>query len=125
MHISVTTWQEDGTSRLPAERLWLIANPLDARRGDFCVFPQKRHVPHAKTMGNVGDASDTRPQKIHPGDRVDFGNFPYQEIMFWNRAMYLAAGTSQLKSVSISRFCSARKASRLPLYRFRARLTAP
>ena len=45
----------------------------------------------------------------------------YQESMFLNSSMYLPAGTSQLKSISISFFCRAWKASRLLLYRSRQR----
>ena len=48
----------------------------------------------------------------------------YQDSMLLNSSMYLPAGTSQLKSVSISFFCRARNASLLSLYRSRARLTA-
>ena len=37
----------------------------------------------------------------------------YQLSIFRNCSMYRPAGTSQLKSFSMSRFCRARKASRL------------
>ena len=49
------------------------------------------------------------------------GNRRYQASMFRNCSMYFLAGTFQLKSCSMSRFCRAAKASRLVVYSPRQR----
>ena len=48
----------------------------------------------------------------HTVHLLHFGVF-YQLSIFRNCSMYRPAGTTQLKSFSMSRFCRARKASRL------------
>ena len=48
-------------------------------------------------------------------------NRRYQASMFRNCSMYFLAGTFQLKSWSMSRFCRAAKASRLVVYSPRQR----
>ena len=45
----------------------------------------------------------------------------YQASIFWNCSIYFLAGTFQLKSCSMSRFCSWAKASRLEWYSTRQR----
>ncbi len=45
----------------------------------------------------------------------------YQASIFWNCSIYFLAGTFQLKSCSMSRFCSWVKASRLEWYSTRQR----
>ena len=113
-----------------------IATPLGtARYRSVIPFHAQSNAEKSRLLSQAGflfvyrnESDDAQEESRLPAEYVTNRQrrlAAYQASIWLKSSMYRPAGTFQLKSVSIPRFCRARKASGLLLYRARQRFRAP